>query len=801
MSGRFFGGGKVAANQVLPFLEEACAQAQGIELAISFVRFSGVRLILDALKQADQRHVPIRLICGSYLGITEPAALECLVRELSDRVQIRFFTDPVQSFHPKCWIFHMEEEEQILIGSSNISRSALTWGVEWNYLFSSRQDGTSVENICRQFDQLWKHSAILDEKMVQAYRQSWQKPQVAALDLEDSLSVAEADDPCANAVQQQALYALEDSRKSGQYKALVQAATGTGKTYLAAFDSRKYDRILFVAHRQEILEQAARTFQRVDPARRISFVMDGIQDIRGDAVFASVMTLGKKSFLRQSCLKPDSFDYIVIDEFHHAAAGLYKNILEYFRPKFMLGLTATPYRMDGKDIYALCDYNVPYRIDLFEAIRQGFLVPFRYFGIYDPTSYGQVRIRGLKFNESDLDVLFLENEKRAELIRRNYQKHMSRQALGFCVSRAHARYMAGYFSAHGIPSVSVVSAPDIKNHSTDRNRTEALKELASGQIKAIFSVDMFNEGVDIPSVDMVMFLRPTESAVVYLQQLGRGLRKAAGKAYLTVLDFIGNYKSASLGPSLIMDSGQLSLRDSWQKIPDGCFVDFDLQLIDIFEQLQKFRENRPARIRRLWREVKDQLGHVPGRMEFFQELSVEDIDFLYKNSKDNPFNNYLDFLASMQSLTEEQKAMHNGPAGRFIHYLEQTSMSKVYKLPLLASFITDHELKRSVRDEDVLPVWKSFFSTGRRWIDLAPTYAQFSEIPDKAHLRNIRSNPAHFLASSGREFFSVEPGSILKLNDILIPYLKDETFVREVQDVLDQRCERYFSHRYEQDHK
>ena len=261
-------------------------------------------------------------------------------------------------------------------------------------------------------------------------------------------------------VQIEALYALEDSRADGAVKGLVQAATGIGKTYLAAFDSAAYKTVLFVAHREEILKQAAAAFRNVRHSDDYGFFYGKQKDTDRSVIFASVATLGRTEYLNEEYFRADYFEYIVIDEFHHAVNEQYRKIAEYFRPRFMLGLTATPERMDGKNIYELCDYNVPYEISLKEAINKGMLVPFHYYGIYDATDYSGLRLVKGRYDERELTQIYADNEKRYELIYKYYMKYRSKRALGFCCSRQHAGQMAEEFCKRGIPSAAVYSNAD-----------------------------------------------------------------------------------------------------------------------------------------------------------------------------------------------------------------------------------------------------------------------------------------------------------------------------------------------------
>ena len=545
-------GGSDRRMQLYYQLIQSLKKADSVDIIVSFLMESGVKMLLEELDNALKRGAKIRILTGNYLGITQPSALYLLKKKLGSRVDMRFYNEKERSFHPKSYIFHYERYSDIYIGSSNISRSALTSGIEWNYRFSSVSDPKNYEKFYQVFEDLFEHhSIIIDNEELKRYSQNWHRPAVAK-DLEryeyshqneenesEDTKVRLLYEP--RGAQIEALCALEDTRAEGAKRALVQAATGVGKTYLAAFDSKSYERVLFVAHREEILKQAAASFRNVRNSEDYGFFTGEEKSTDKSVIFASVATLGRSEYLSEKYFAPDYFQYLVIDEFHHAVNEQYQRIVKYFKPQFLLGLTATPERMDGRNIYELCDYNVPYEISLKDAINKGMLVPFHYYGIYDDTDYSGLHLIRGRYDEKELNETYIGNVHRHDLIYKYYCKYGSKKALGFCCSRAHAEEMAKEFCERGIPSVAVYSNA---NGTYSEERGKAIEKLKSGEIRVIFSVDMFNEGVDITSVDMVMFLRPTESPIVFLQQLGRGLRRSKGKEYLNVLDFIGNYEKA-----------------------------------------------------------------------------------------------------------------------------------------------------------------------------------------------------------------------------------------------------------------
>lgn len=783
-------------------LVNSLQKANSVDIIVSFLMESGVSMLLAELEEALNRGAQIRILTGNYLGITQPSALYLIKRKLGNRVDMRFFNDKNRSFHPKSYIFHYDNYSEMFIGSSNISRSALTSGIEWNYRFRSNTDQENYDKFYKTFEDLFEnHSIKIDDEELKRYSKNWHRPAVSKdldrYDTEDeNTNVHFLFEP--RGAQIEALCALENTRAEGAKRALVQAATGVGKTYLAAFDSKNYEKVLFVAHREEILNQAAVSLKNVRQSDDYGFFNGNNKTTDKSVIFASVATLGRPEYLTNEYFAPDYFDYIVIDEFHHAVNEQYMRIVNYFKPQFLLGLTATPERMDGRNIYEICDYNVPYEISLKDAINKGMLVPFRYYGIYDDTDYSQIHVVRGKYDEKELNETYIGNVHRHDLIFKNYRKYGSKRALGFCCSRAHAEEMAKEFSKRGIPSVAVYSNSD-GEYSEDR--TIAIEKLRKGEIRVIFSVDMFNEGVDITSIDMVMFLRPTESPIVFLQQLGRGLRKSSGKEYLNVLDFIGNYEKAGrvrfllLGNDVQRDGGAI---EEITDIPDDCQIDFDLKLIDLFEEMDKKSLKLRDRILSEYFKVKEYLGRVPSRMDLFTYMDDEVYQMAITHSKENPFKRYMDFQKELGDLSEEDANLYDGLGREFISLIENTSMSKVYKMPVLMAFYNKGNVRLEVTEEELLEAWKEFFETGTNWKDLSNemTYDKYLAISDKAHISKIIQMPVHFLMESGKGFFVQNDKSVLALREELKDVIQTNAFRNQMKDVIEYRAMDYYQRRY-----
>ena len=805
-------GGSDRRMQLYYQLIQSLKKADSVDIIVSFLMESGVKMLLDELDNALKRGAKIRILTGNYLGITQPSALYLLKKKLGSRVDMRFYNEKDRSFHPKSYIFHYGGYSDIYIGSSNISRSALTSGIEWNYRFSSVSDPKNYEKFYQAFEELFKHhSIIIDDEELKRYSQTWHRPAVAK-DLEryEYSHQNEENEPEDTKVrllyeprgaQIEALCALEDTRAEGAKRALVQAATGVGKTYLAAFDSKSYERVLFVAHREEILKQAAVSFRNVRNSEDYGFFTGEEKSTDKSVIFASVATLGRSEYLSEKYFAPDYFQYLVIDEFHHAVNEQYQRIVKYFKPQFLLGLTATPERMDGRNIYEICDYNVPYEISLKDAINKGMLVPFHYYGIYDDTDYSGLHLIRGRYDEKELNETYIGNLHRHDLIYKYYCKYGSKKALGFCCSRAHAEEMAKEFCERGIPSVAVYSNA---NGTYSEEREKAIEKLKSGEIRVIFSVDMFNEGVDITSVDMVMFLRPTESPIVFLQQLGRGLRRSKGKEYLNVLDFIGNYEKA--GRVRFLLTGRTLGKNEYYNpadrsaFPDDCLIDFDMKLIDLFSEMDKKHLKVRDQIRNEYYRVKEFLGRIPSRMDLFTYMDDDIYRVAITHSKDNPFKRYLDFRKELGELSEGENILYSGIGREFINLIENTNMSKVYKMPVLMAFYNHGNIRSQVSEEELLNSWKEFFSTGTNWKDLdrGITYEKYCSIPDKEHIKKILQMPVHFLQESGKGFFVKKEGTALALKEDLTDVILQPAFGEQMKDVIEYRAMDYYRRRYEE---
>ncbi|MCK0154031.1 DUF3427 domain-containing protein [Alcanivorax sp. S6407] len=673
-------GGKY--QHFLPKLCQSISQAHQIDFAVAFVKKTGLNLIYPDLQNAIsadelKRPANIRILTSDYLDITDPEALRILLLLKHQGADVRVYESKGSSFHLKAYLFAGDDDRsrrwgRAFIGSSNISAQALQAGIEWNYQVDFPPDEGYLE-AAQRFEELFESSKVveLSDQWVDDYEARRVPPPKAIAPGSDE---AEAP-PVPTPVQSEALTALDKTREEGFGRGLVVLATGLGKTWLSAFDAKQMGarRILFVAHREEILKQAAETYIRIRPKSRVGYYMGSVRNKSVDILCASVQTLGKEEHLRE--FDPRHFDYIVVDEFHHASAPTYHRLLDYFAPHFLLGLTATPDRTDRSDILSLCDDNLVYEFPLLDGVKEKHLVPFHYYGIFDESvDYTEIPWRNGKFDPALLGNK-LATLARARHALRVWRQHRQTRTLAFCVSRKHADFMAEQFDKAGIPAASV-------HGDSTMSRGEALELLNNGELQVVFSVDLFNEGVDLPSIDTVLLLRPTESKVLFLQQIGRGLRKSPGKEKLVVMDFVGNHHSflhkpqALMGESMthrqLADFARRAESDEL-KMPDGCFVNYDLKLIEFLKRLAS------SGIEDEYLSLKETLGRRPTLTEYYRfGASVSRMR--------KQHGSWFDLVRVMEDLSPAQNELFQSHKA-LLSEVETTAMSKSFKMILLEAFM------------------------------------------------------------------------------------------------------------------
>lgn len=617
-------------------LRSEIESADRIDVVMAFIRRSGVAPLLDTLRHHSTRGRHLRVLTTTYTGSTEKAALDQLA-DLGADVRVSYDLSTTR-LHAKAWVFHRRSGfSTAYVGSSNLTHSAQVTGVEWNVRASAARNPDVIAKFGAVFESYWSGGDYLpydpeqfeDERSRAGRTDSGPRVILSPVELRPF------------PFQDRLLELVEVSRARGHHRNLLVSATGTGKTVMAALDYARLreqldrSRLLFIAHRAEILDQSLATFRYAlrDPSFAELWV-GGARPTRFEHVFASIQSLSASGL---ETLPPDHFDVVIVDEFHHAAASSYEQVLDHLEPVQLLGLTATPERSDALPILGWFDDRVAAELRLWDAIDQQHLVPFLYFGIHDGLDLTDIPWRrGRGYEIEALSNRYTSSDAWARLVVKQVDEHVdagSMRCLGFCVSIEHARFMARHFNHHGIPSVA------IWGDSPRADREAALRNLAAGEVKVVFSVDLFNEGVDVPNVDTVLMLRPTDSPVLFLQQLGRGLRKAKDKSYCTVLDFVGTHRKefrfdrryrALLGGT--RRDVERAVQMQFPFLPAGCNMQLDEKAAEVV--LRSLREAIPSQ----WKAKVDELRSLRlarpnvGLADYLEETGL-DLDDLYANSR------------------------------------------------------------------------------------------------------------------------------------------------------------------------
>ncbi|SFF05572.1 DEAD/DEAH box helicase family protein [Alteribacillus iranensis] len=796
---------KLITSQLYQELQPRLARASSIYILSSFIMRSGVKLLHHTLSEAAERGADVKVLGGDYLYVTQPDALRDLLC-VHPNMEVRLKQSAGISFHPKALLLKEDQEGQLIVGSSNLSRSAWTEGTEWNLAVEREAAVTLHTEAIEEFMRLFYASDTIpvNKETIKIYEEEYtafhrDHPSLAAswsqveetglmLPLRETEFTYVKEETRAYSdkkitprfAQSEALESLEEMKQEGYRKAMVVMATGLGKTYLAAFFAKNFKNILFVAHREEILNQAASSFQQVHPNRTTGMFYAQKKEPEADSVFASVFTLSMKENLEQ--FSPAQFDLIIMDEFHHAAAATYQKVLEYFEPKFLLGITATPHRMDNKDVYAICDGNVAYEMDFLTAIRRGWLSPFVYHGVYDDTDYSSLRWIGNHYDPDQLAQLQL-REDHAKHIFKTWNTHRQSRTLCFCSSIRQAEFLLSYFQKQGIKKAAAVHSQSIVG------RKEAVEALSRGDLEIIFTVDLFNEGVDIPAVDTLLFVRPTESLTIFTQQIGRGLRLAEGKEYCTIIDLIGNYRNADVKLSLFDTEGRdMTKPGHYPAIPEVCDLHLDTKVIDLLDVMRRKRSPRKDQLRYEYFLLKQELGRRPSYLEAVMQTSVGETE--YKRT----YGGYYGFLHSVDELDDHEEEVYLSNKS-LLEEVEKTGMTKAYKMVLFDIMLArgEKDMLAPIRPEEAAKAFHHFYMEKefRRNIDFSDRATKQLWIYDEKRTADLIARmPMTKWAGSSKGMFQFD-GEFFSPN-IEVKAKHSAALHNMLKEIVDYRLTMYF---------
>lgn len=637
---------------VLTDLQEELVKCQAFCFSVAFVTQSGISMIKAQLADLALRGVRGQILISPYLGFNDPLAMYDLFR--LPNVEVRISPEALQ-LHSKYYLFEQETKQVLIAGSSNLTATALKQNYEWNIKLNSTDNGDLLYQTKQEFDRVWALSSPLSAEIIESYKRR-RKPQIQISLIEDeetpTYQVGQVEP---NKMQEEALAGLQNVRENGAQKALVISATGTGKTYLSAFDVRQVnpERVLFIVHREQILGKSLESFQRVlGFADDEACIYKAGLDISGKKyIFATIQTLSREEHLQR--FAPDFFNYILIDEVHKAGADSYKKVMAYFEPDFLLGMTATPERTDGQNIYELFDYNIAYEIRLQDAMDADLLCPFHYFGVTDITVNGELI-------GDDVDFSNLVSEARVNHIvdKIAYYGHSGESVRGlmFCSSKNEAKELSLLLNQKGFRTQALTG------DDSQVAREEAVKQLENGQLDYLLTVDIFNEGIDIPSVNQVVMLRNTESSIIFVQQLGRGLRKHQSKDYVTIIDFIGNYRNNYLIPVALFGDQSMNKDNYRREVREANLVSGlttinfeEVARKQIFESITNTSLSSMKILRDSYVELQNKLGRQLFMTDFVTYHGIDPLTFF----ENNAFKDYADvvtkFGESLIQFTEIEK--------------------------------------------------------------------------------------------------------------------------------------------------
>lgn len=745
--------------------------------AIAFITQSGLICLKECLKCLQEKNITGDILTTDYLYFNQPKALQEL--QQYPNLNIRIYTK--ENFHIKGYIFEQNDYYTLIVGSNNLTQTALKANKEWSLKINSLANGALINNTLSQFQQMWQEAMPLTDIWLKQYTDKYHSLQKLKREFATAQENISTNDIAPNKMQQEALKALEKLQQDNKHKALLISATGTGKTYLSAFAVKKANpkRLLFLAHREQILKQACKTFAKIIPDIQYGILSANHKDFHKPYLFATINMLSKEENLTQ--FAPTHFDYIIIDETHRAGASSYLKILNYFQPQFLLGMTATPERTDGFDIYQLFDHNIAYEIRLNQAMQENLLCPFHYFGITDITVDDQEINDNSTFNDltTDARVTHIINQSQ-------YYGFSGERLRGliFCSQIEEAQILSQKFNERGFNTIAL-SGKDSQETRTNAIHKLEQKERSTG-LDYIFTVDIMNEGIDIPAINQIIMLRPTKSAIIFVQQLGRGLRKYPQKDYVVILDFIGNYQNNFMIPIALSSDTSYNKDNIRHYVAEGNRFIFGSSTIHfdkiarqkIYQAIDSAKLSDTALLKNEYLQLKQKLGKIPSIFDFSQFGSIDILKFLDK------FKTYHNFL---QKYDKDYTIRFNTVQEEILYFIS-------------------YRFAKGKRIHELIALKLLLKNTSHLLMDIEQvlTTKYHQEFTEQIKVSLIRNLTNLFTISNEQAKFSncifiKENNNDYIISDIFKSVLQDENFYFQINEFLDfalERYQKYYQHKY-----
>lgn len=745
--------------------------------AIAFITQSGLICLKECLKCLQEKNITGDILTTDYLYFNQPKALQEL--QQYPNLNIRIYTK--ENFHIKGYIFEQNDYYTLIVGSNNLTQTALKANKEWSLKINSLANGALINNTLSQFQQMWQEAMPLTDIWLKQYTDKYYSLQKLKREFATAQENISTNDITPNKMQQEALKALAKLQQNNKHKALLISATGTGKTYLSAFAVKKANpkRLLFLAHREQILKQACKTFAKIIPDIQYGILSANHKDFHKPYLFATINMLSKEENLTQ--FAPTYFDYIIIDETHRAGASSYLKILNYFQPQFLLGMTATPERTDGFDIYQLFDHNIAYEIRLNQAMQENLLCPFHYFGITDITVDDQEINDNSTFNDltTDARVTHIINQSQ-------YYGFSGERLRGliFCSQIEEAQILSQKFNERGFNTIAL-SGKDSQETRTNAIHKLEQKERSTG-LDYIFTVDIMNEGIDIPAINQIIMLRPTKSAIIFVQQLGRGLRKYPQKDYVVILDFIGNYQNNFMIPIALSGDTSYNKDNIRHYVAEGNRFIFGSSTIHfdkiarqkIYQAIDSAKLSDTALLKNEYLQLKQKLGKIPSIFDFSQFASIDILKFL-----------------------DKFKTYHN-----FLQKYDRDYTIRFTKIQEEILYFISYRFAKGKRIHELIALKLLLKNTSHLLMDIKQilTTKYHQELTEQIKVSLIRNLTNLFTISNEQAKFSncifiKESDNDYIISDIFKSVLQDEKFYFQINEILDfalKRYQKYYQHKY-----